>query len=423
MNIRDKLKQLDRNKDSAPEKKSGAKTAVHKKEVDSFFTDHFSGEVVTNQYGEFFLKKEDYSLDFTHGLYELRSFPRQIQSSGPKKPRKNVFTGQMPSVSRKEIVFLDTETTGLAGGTGTVPFMVGTGFFQDNAFCVRQYLLRDFEEETALLSHLREFLDEFVVVVSFNGRCFDLPLLSTRMIMNRFSELETDYHLDLLTSARRVWSHLESCSLTSLEQKILSFTREDDLPGREVPGVYFNYLQHKKPLLLKPVFKHNKLDIVSLVTLFVHLLSVHRAENVNNLNVRELFALGRLYEKEKMLSRSIDFYEQAYSRVDSPYLRTKIEKKLTWQYKRSDHWLDAVEIWQQMASNGRGKLFPYRELAKYYEHNKKDYEQALACTRRALSYLDQKKAIIKKAGSKKDKLKHRQKRLQNKINNSRQIEM
>ncbi|MCK7506667.1 MAG: ribonuclease H-like domain-containing protein [Desulfobacterales bacterium] len=180
-----------------------------------------------------------------------------------------------------DALFLDTETTGLAGGTGTMAFLIGLGWFEDGHFQVRQILARDFGEEKAALFYLKEIAGRKKFLVTFNGKAFDVNLLTTRFIMNRMqSDLAGLPHLDLLHPSRRILGHrLENCRLVTLESDILGVQREGDIPGWEIPQRYFDWLRHRDPRLLSDIFEHNRLDVISMATLTAHLVEILTAQS------------------------------------------------------------------------------------------------------------------------------------------------
>ncbi|MFW5999769.1 MAG: ribonuclease H-like domain-containing protein [Halanaerobiaceae bacterium] len=416
VSIRDKLKRLDpenRKKQSPGESADKKETGVarqsetgDKRNVEIAVP----GGIVKNDFGSFFCRRKNFDLAYRNGYHRLGVLNKLRQKVDPAE---NIFAAHTAGCSLEDFLFLDTETTGLAGGTGTIPFMVGLGYFASGEFIVEQLFMRDFEEEAGLLCRFQELVRKHPVIISFNGKTFDFPLLSTRLVLNRMQEVEIKYHLDLLYPSRRVWSYLDSCSLSSLESHILGVKRKEDIPGSEVPQVYFDYLNHGETGKLRKVFEHNLIDIVSLVTLFTHLISVHRKDEAAQREAEEYYNLGRIYEKEKKISKSIFFYEQAREEAGT-YLLSEIEKRLSWQYKRADRWREAAEIWETMISSGRGGIFPYRELAKYLEHRQKEYRRAEKYVEKALSLLRERRAIITDYEGEKGRLEHRLERLRGK---------
>ena len=234
-----------------------------------------------------------------------RSFPRACASS--RAP------GTAPPAGGR-LLYLDTETTGLAGGTGTYVFLVGAGFFDGDTFEVRQYFMRDLDEEPALLAAVGGLLGQFDGVVTYNGGGFDLPLLETRFVLARRRFPADVFHLDLLGSARRLWStRLADCRLGTLERHVLGFTREDDLPGALIPSAYFDYLRRKQPGALPRIFEHNRHDILSLAALTGWVTGAVARAPVPDLHPEELAGLGRIWEATDV-DRGLACYRMALER-------------------------------------------------------------------------------------------------------------
>ena len=188
--------------------------------------------------------------------------------------------GTLPAqLAPEKILYLDTETTGLSGGAGTVAFLVGIGYLTPEGFLVHQYLMRDYPEERYLLENLRGLLTQFDVLCTFNGKSFDLPLLQSRLRMNRMDAACLDKpHIDLLHLARRIWKmRLGRCNLGHLEEIIFGEAREDDIPGSQVPERYFAYLKTGDFSQLTPVLDHNRQDIFSLCRLLTHMATMYAA--------------------------------------------------------------------------------------------------------------------------------------------------
>jgi uncharacterized protein YprB with RNaseH-like and TPR domain len=390
--------------------------ASSSRDSSSDIVEKLAGKLISNSAGEFFMRELEYPLTRKHGEYSFS------QLTGLTVEELSVIMGKEEcpgGIDYRDLLFIDTETTGLMGGTGTIPFLIGIGFFTDDSFVVRQYFMRDYDDETAVMTALADIWEGFKLFVSFNGKSFDLPLLKTRFIMNRMKGRQVDYHLDLLHTSRRIYKHLSSCSLGNLEEKVLEIYRKNDLPGREVPTLYFRYLDQKKPKLLAPIFKHNLIDIVSLVTLLIHLKKVYTNPEECSLSAKELYNLGYCWENRKELLKSIRYYESSYQKAndhgEGQHVKKDIAIKLSWQYKRAERWKDAVDIWEMMIDNQLGRLFPYVELAKYYEHQEKNIVKAHQHTIDAARYLKQKRPLFKSYNEKKEELDHRLDRLKRKL--------
>ncbi|NLP09717.1 hypothetical protein GX408_04880, partial [bacterium] len=161
--------------------------------------------------------------------------------------------------------WIDTETTGLAGGTGTCAFLVGVARLQQSSVLVRQFFMHDFFQERAMLTGLAEWLEDVTGLMSYNGKTFDLPLLHNRCILNRVSmDWSRFLHLDLLHTSRRLWRPFAPDSrLSSMEQAVLGFRRTSDVPGELIPSLYFDSLWTRDLVPLKPIFQHNAMDLIS----------------------------------------------------------------------------------------------------------------------------------------------------------------
>ena len=405
MNLRDKLKKFEKSqKPHKPVKKN--------REYEN--KDAFSNILINNKQGSYIKSVNKYKSDYKHALYKIKKFPKKLNQEVLFTIANDRIDNLDDSIINN-MLFIDTETTGLMGGTGTVSFLIGVGYFANGDFIVEQYLMRDYDEEAAMLKDIKKLLIKHNIIVSFNGKSFDLPLINTRLILNRYRRPEYDFHVDLLHSARRLWSFLDSCSLKSLEENVLNFTRSDDIPGHLIPGIYFEFLENKDLELLAPILEHNLYDILSLVTLFTHLKEIY-LNNVDNLNAYELYHMGRIKEKEKKYHDCINYLEESIENSDGNFLKYKALKKLSWQYKRIEQYEKAVEIWEEMIAKDKQGIFPYIEMAKYLEHKKKNLSKALQYTRKAIEYLHKKRIIVKNYDKKIADLEHRRERLIKKLN-------
>ena len=285
----------------------------------------------------------------------------------------------------RNILYLDTETTGL-GGSGTVAFLVGMGFLTDTGFEVHQFLMRDYDEEPALLRHVEAGLNRFGVVCTFNGATFDLPLLEGRLLMNRFRRNCLDKpHIDLLHIARRLWKkRLGACNLGRLEAVILGKPRTDDLPGSEVPQRYFEYLKTRQEFLLDDILAHNAQDIVSLCVLLTHMAAMY--EHPESIRYSEdVYSMGRALERFCRPEEA----RRCYSLARRGRMGEAAALALGSSYRRAGDREKAAAVWQEMIDGHRGGAAPYIELAKYLEHQKRDISGALEMTERALGVLSE----------------------------------
>jgi uncharacterized protein len=221
----------------------------------------------------------------------------------------------------EDIVFLDTETTGLMGGTGTYVFLLGTAHIRDGELVLRQHLLHDLGAESAFVRALQAELAPFRACASYNGKCFDLPLLRTRFVMTLRSDLSVDEsHLDLLHPARRLWrDRFGSTSLRQLEDSVLDVVREDDIPGALIPERYFRWLALRQPDLIRPILQHNARDIVSLVRITDRIAQAvidARAGRAPD-HAPAAFALAKAFARAGEDEVAYLCYESAYADADS----------------------------------------------------------------------------------------------------------
>jgi len=271
------------------------------------------------------------------------------------------------------------ETTGLAGGAGTYAFLVGLGWFEGQEFRLRQVFMRDYGEEPALVSVVEETLLPLSGIVSFNGKSFDVPLLETRFILSRRRfPLSSAPHLDLLHTARRLWRlRLENCRLSSLETEILRLERHGDVPSALVPQIYFDYLRYGRVEPLAGVFYHNAQDILSLAALTA--LSCTVFEDPLRYEVEcpeDLYSLARLYSHVGLAERAETALRAALDAPIPDDLRRQAVYHLSFHLKRQENWPEAIELWRSAIEENHGRLYPFVELAKYYEHRARDFERA-----------------------------------------------
>jgi uncharacterized protein YprB with RNaseH-like and TPR domain len=288
------------------------------------------------------------------------------------------------------LVFLDCETTGLSGGTGTYAFLVGIGRFEGQGFRLTQVFMRDPVEEPAALAALTDLLQPLEALVTFNGKAFDAPLLKARYIVNGHTvPFSTAAHLDLLPLARRLWrERLESRALGSLETHILGATRtEEDIPGWLIPQMYFDYLQSGDARQLKGIFYHNAMDVVAMVALLSHI--AHLLDQPFVFAVEhglDLIAIGRLFEDLGRLDDAARLYERGLEYQVSEEIFRETLRRLSFVQRRRGAILAAVELWRE-AARGR-QIYAFIELAKYYEHKVRDHAEAARQTRTALAIVN-----------------------------------
>ena len=374
--LRDKLRQLGVTKGAAPVQPPARSRRPRSIEA------LVEGQQVESAQGHTFMALERYPLHFHHGHAALASLlqqPASIAAQLGREPR-------LAEADLSRAIFLDTETTGLSGGTGTLAFLVGIGLFEDEAFHLRQYFLRDPDEEAAMLSALADLASDYQAIVTFNGRGFDLPLLQTRYILARMRPTWLGLpHLDLLSPARRVWrDRLPSCALSSLEAHVLGVQRtQEDVPGYLIPQMYLDYLRTGDARDMLRVMYHNRQDILSMVTLATQLCQIFAGPSVDgSLDPADLVSLGKWYEDLGLNAQAEQAFCAALERDLLPLTRAAALTRLGLLLKRQERRDEAVVIWGQLAEcyGVAGHI----ELAKHHEWRTGDLEQALTWTQAAL---------------------------------------
>ena len=339
------------------------------------------GYWVTTRAGRVFVGEARFSLDHRHGARAVGELSQVAVTEWPAA----LFASQTP-FDLQSALFLDTETTGLGRGPGTFCFMVGTGRLVEDELIVRQYLAPDYGDEPLLLRLVEEQAALASGLVTFNGRTFDVPLLETRYILNGYarSPLQHLRHLDLLTAARRLWRRsLPSCALGSLETNVLGVERgEEDIPGYLIPEIYKTYLLTGATDEIARVFYHNRYDVLSMVSLVSELGELFaRDQNGNQAANADPVAVGRLREAEASVALAADAYRDGIRSGDA-LVRREARQRLADLLKRQRCFEQATGLWLEALEDGL--LYPYVELAKYYEHRLRAYGEAEQLVKRAL---------------------------------------
>ncbi len=280
-----------------------------------------------------------------------------------------------------DVLFFDTETTGLSGGAGSVVFLVGFGWYSDTGLNVEQVFLTDFPGEYEFLETVSERLKQRPVVVSYNGKSFDRHLLRSRFLMNGIMldlvNLDDEHHLDLLHITRRFWRRvIGSCSLTQVERKVLGLRRTHDLPSEEVPDRYFEYLRNGDAHVMADVFSHNLYDVGTLARIYDAIGGL--VSGTSSVTRVDLTALGEFLLRSGN-HRGIVCLRESFRQGD-----VQAGVLLSLHGKRRGEWSASIQIWQRMAE--RKNVFSAIELAKYFEHKRKDPTQALSWVERVLSW-------------------------------------
>jgi hypothetical protein len=314
------------------------------------------------------------SLELEPWLEGLRYLPEPVDPSQP-------------------LVLIDTETTGLGTGAGTLPFLVGVGTWEGSAFVTRQLLLPEQSDEAGYLAALAGLIPPDACLVTYNGRSFDWPLLVTRYRLHGRPAPVHAAHLDLLPLARSLWRHrLEDARLASVEAAICGVRREHDLPGGLVPARYLDYLRSGHGGLLREVLEHNRQDVVSMALLLRVLATdlapvSHTRRPPGSVHPGDLGGLGRAYARKQRHEEALACYESAMERLLDTWETQRYEsiavdraRTLTRLGLRAE----AEGAWHAIAlEGGRNAALAWLHVAKHREHDARDFRAALLATDRA----------------------------------------
>jgi uncharacterized protein YprB with RNaseH-like and TPR domain len=289
------------------------------------------------------------------------------------------------------VVFWDTETTGLSGGAGTLAFLVGCGWFEADGFHIRQFLLTSAAGEADMLDAVGEILGNASLLVTYNGRTFDAPLMDMRWAFHRKANpIESRPHFDMLPVARRLWGGREapsSCSLSAIERSVLGFHRHDDVPGFEIPSRYFHFLRSGDASILDGVLEHNRHDLISLAAVTSHALRLAQEGPQACRDNHEQLALGRVYERAGQASRAHEAYTCAATAgaAESIDARRQAFARLAVLARRDGRFDESAAAWRSLldlAGPGRRRAPNALErqaieaLAIHHEHRAHDLAAA-----------------------------------------------
>ena len=355
------------------------------------------GKIITTSQGEIFTVENSFPIEYSNGASPIGLIADlEILSS---------WTGQnnIKSLPPEDFAFIDIETTGLSGGTGTYAFLIGIGRYISNEFRIIQVFLREPYEEPAQLLAAEQYLDNSQAIVSFNGKAFDIPILISRYTLHHWIHpFQNMAHIDLLHIARRLWrDRIPNRMLSNLEFNVLGVTRtEEDIPGWMIPSLYFDFLRDGDARPLKKVFYHNNMDVLSMAALLNYiagLLSkpilpaeIHNSDTIAIAGILE--DIGDFDSAIKLYNHALDHTN--YSGVSSQEaVFLKAIEHLARIHKHQQDYSIAIELWKRAAN--LNQINPCIELAKYYEHQQKDFSEAMYWTRFALELLDKRTNSIK----------------------------
>ena len=368
-NLKNKLRRFDSHILPAGKRSEAASVPDHYK----LMAEHLGGELVSNYAGVYCLVRTHYSRQYRLGTLELAT----DRSLTPLTRSAFTMQAQPGRVDPSSLLFLDTETTGL-GGAGAVAFLVGCGSLVDNKLEVRQYLIPDYSDETAMLEAVLAELGADKTLVTYNGAAFDLPLMRGRMIVNRVArDIPTADHIDLLHSARRLFRRrLADCTLTNVERELFDFHRVDDVPGYLIPSIYFDWLSERRLDNMVGVLEHNRLDIVSLWFLANHIARAFESDGASLDEADDLHSLARVYAIRRDNDKVVDLYGRV-NELSGGRDKPDVALFHAQAFKRAGDLDQAVRLWRSLCDqSGREAYWANLELAKYYEHRVKDFQKA-----------------------------------------------
>lgn len=342
-------------------------------------TSPLPGEAVATPRGPAWVWRRHYPAAHRHGAYALGEVsaldPQALDLLG------GGALGARPA-------FLDTETTGLAGGAGTLVFLTGVGVWEPAGVTLHLIFLRDPDEEPAALHYLAALLQVVTGLVTFNGAGFDLPLLESRFILQRMLPLWRALpHLDLLTVARLLWrEHLPSRRLGALETELLGIERaETDLPSWLIPAAYREYLLTGRTDEIRRILYHNEIDVLSMVTLLVHCAQRMQTPAALCAAASEWVGIGRLYERAGCIAEAEAAWQHALEEDTLPAdVAGRLWEALALRRKQAGEWEAALTLWETWADRHPRAIEPLTERAKYFEWTTRDATTALQETARAL---------------------------------------
>ena len=307
---------------------------------------------------------------------------------------------ERPALQRDEMprtIFIDLETTGLSGGAGTLAFLVGCGYFDLGAFQVRQFLLTSHAGERALLAAVADFFGETDLIVTYNGKTFDVPVMETRWTFHRMAmPLDGVPHFDMLHPARRLWKQRPDtqptggdeggCRLSTLERVLFDVQRVGDVGGFEIPGRFFGFVRSGDARPLEPVLEHNRIDLVSLAAVTARAARLAREGHAACRDYAEALALGKIFEKAELSGRAEACYRYACASPES-IVRADALYRLGVRLRRSRRFADAASVWRELIelteprSMRRGLPGQLRQvaveaLAIHQEHRARDFAGA-----------------------------------------------
>ena len=350
-------------------------------------------EVGRNRYGEHLVARQWYSSPemCTPDAGVLRLLLPPGRRVAPRDAERAVLDASDPN----QWLFLDTETTGLAGGTGTYAFLVGLAWWDGGGLQVEQFFMRDHAEEHSVLTEIARHLRARSVLVTFNGKSFDWPLLETRFRMTRAIPVPAvAAHLDLLHPARQLWrQELGSVRLSDLERHVLGaeslgWSRQSDIDSSRIPEFYFDYLRGGPAEPLAGVFQHNRMDLRGLAALaerIFRMLAEPEAIEPNAQTALGLYAISSILNRRGQSSRARSLYERALAAGLPETIDLRARHELARLAKRERDFGYAAELWRGIAQSSGQNFEACEQLCIHYERRMGDLAEAARITKNAIA--------------------------------------
>jgi uncharacterized protein YprB with RNaseH-like and TPR domain len=375
------------------------------------------GEDVGEEDARFYLVRTDLGLDTQQGHVALGAALDAI----PEHIALSACDSELEAFDPATTAFMDTETTGLAGGAGTVAFLVGVGFFTNDGFRLEQCFMRDYDEEEPMLRYLDGLFKRFETVVSYNGKSFDLPLLRTRFIQNRIPfRLDSAMHFDLVHAARRFWKRrLADCALGTIEREVLGVMRHGDVPSAEIPQIWFDYLRTRDARKLGGVFYHHKMDILSLVTLTGWLSQcLAKPQGQGFEHVEDRLSLVRLHFRQKQYDEVLYHGNRLLEAEPEAAIRRECLELMCFAGKRRQDYVQMKEALELLLQEFPKDLVARLELAKLHEHRTRNLFEAERICQETIQFLETRIALGRDTDLDESQLvmfRHRLERVQRKL--------
>jgi uncharacterized protein YprB with RNaseH-like and TPR domain len=292
--------------------------------------------------------------------------------------------GPCEGIRPEEILFVDTETTGLSRAAGTLAFLIGVARFRNGKLDLDQILIADPAREAEALALFADYLCQSKLIVSFNGASFDLPILRSRAMVNRVDiDLDTP-HLDLLFATRRLFkTRLSNCRLSTVERELYRFVRSDDIAGHLIPMAYRRFIFEGVFDEIARVLDHNKLDLLTMPLLARDIASRIAAPLQHAEDADELSAIGALLQANAAPRKAAACHERSLQLGGCSRSRQLSLRHLARDARRDGNAERALSLWQQFAREFPQRDSGYIEQAKIHEHMTKKLDKALALTERA----------------------------------------